>query len=149
MYVVQCCYSFVTMCYVLIIMSILKINENYETDVTNACFVSWFLTRITFVYDSLLFSHEEYQYLDAIRKIIHNGIAKDDRTGVGTRSIFGMQFRYSLRDGMELFPHLITDSATSPRCKVRQCFKQNKNKIENSITCVLSHDSQLTAAKHV
>ncbi|KAK2152201.1 hypothetical protein LSH36_337g02005 [Paralvinella palmiformis] len=50
--------------------------------------------------------HDECQYLDAIRNIIHNGIVKDDRTGVGTRSIFGMQFRYSLRNGV--FPLLTT-----------------------------------------
>ena len=42
---------------------------------------------------------EEEQYLDAVRRIMRDGTERTDRTGVGTRSIFGMQMRYSLRDG--------------------------------------------------
>lgn len=37
------------------------------------------------------------QYLDMLRDIQTNGILKDDRTGTGTRSLFGMQVRYSLK----------------------------------------------------
>ena len=37
--------------------------------------------------------HEEYQYLELIEKIIHHGTTKGDRTGVGTKSIFGTQMR--------------------------------------------------------
>ena len=43
--------------------------------------------------------HEEYQYLELIERIISHGAKKDDRTGVGTLSIFGPQMRFSLRDG--------------------------------------------------
>ncbi|KAJ8676525.1 hypothetical protein QAD02_012312 [Eretmocerus hayati] len=50
--------------------------------------------------------HEEYQYLNLIRQIMKNGAVKPDRTGVGTRSIFGTQMRFSLRDGV--FPLLTT-----------------------------------------
>lgn len=50
--------------------------------------------------------HEEYQYLEAIQYIIENGNKKDDRTGVGTMSVFGMQARYSLRD--DVIPVLTT-----------------------------------------
>jgi len=42
--------------------------------------------------------HEEHQYLDMIRYIINNGKTKMDRTGVGTKSVFSMQSRYSLRN---------------------------------------------------
>jgi hypothetical protein len=43
--------------------------------------------------------HEEFQYLNHIDKIIKHGFKKDDRTGVGTYSLFGAQMRYSLRNG--------------------------------------------------
>jgi len=52
-----------------------------------------------------LFLHEEYMYLDAIRTIIETGFDAGDRTGTGTRSLFGMQQRYDLRKS---FPLLTT-----------------------------------------
>lgn len=50
--------------------------------------------------------HEEYQYLNHIKHILEKGAKTDDRTGVGTYSIFGAQMRYSLRDS--IFPLLTT-----------------------------------------
>lgn len=44
--------------------------------------------------------HEEYQYLNLIKRIIGKGNVKTDRTGTGTHSIFGTQMRFSLRDGI-------------------------------------------------
>jgi dihydrofolate reductase/thymidylate synthase len=49
--------------------------------------------------------HEEYQYLDLIRELIDDGDQMVDRTQVGTRSKFGCQMRFSLR---ESFPLLTT-----------------------------------------
>lgn len=49
--------------------------------------------------------HEEYQYLEAIQKIISEGTLKSNRTGIDTKAIFGMQQRYSLKD---TFPLLTT-----------------------------------------
>jgi hypothetical protein len=43
--------------------------------------------------------HEEYQYLNHIDRIINHGFKKNDRTGVGTYSLFGAQMRYSLKNG--------------------------------------------------
>ena len=45
------------------------------------------------------------QYLDLLRDVMANGIDKSDRTGTGTRSVFGRQLRFDLQAG---FPLLTT-----------------------------------------
>lgn len=41
--------------------------------------------------------HGELQYLGQVEHIMRCGFKKEDRTGTGTLSVFGMQARYSLR----------------------------------------------------
>ena len=42
------------------------------------------------------------QYLELIQDVIDNGTDKSDRTGVGTRSVFGRQLRFDLSAGFPL-----------------------------------------------
>ena len=53
------------------------------------------------------------QYHNMLQDILDNGIDCDDRTGVGTRSVFGYQMRFNLQDG---FPVVTTKKLQFKSC---------------------------------
>jgi thymidylate synthase len=49
--------------------------------------------------------HSEHSYLNALQDILDNGHDRPDRTGVGTRGLFGLQMKFDLSKG---FPAITT-----------------------------------------
>lgn len=47
-------------------------------------------------------NYADENYLSLVEEILEKGEVKDDRTGTGTTSVFGMQRRYDLREGFPL-----------------------------------------------
>lgn len=48
-------------------------------------------------------THPEQQYLDLLTKLLEEGSERVDRTGVGTKALFGQQMRFDLADGFPAF----------------------------------------------
>lgn len=50
-----------------------------------------------------MLKHPEYQYLDLLAKLLEVGDERRDRTGVGTKAVFGHELRFDLAQGFPVF----------------------------------------------
>ncbi|MDO4784285.1 MAG: thymidylate synthase [Propionibacteriaceae bacterium] len=76
------------------------------------------------------------QYLDLLRHIRDHGVDKPDRTGTGTRSVFGYQMRFDLSQGFPL--------VTTKRVHVRSVFGELLWFLRGDTNVAWLHDNRIT-----
>lgn len=81
------------------------------------------------------------QYLDLLQDILDNGQEKNDRTGVGTISVFGRQLRFDLSKG---FPAVTTKKLAWKACKSELIWFLEGSNDERRLAEIL-HDTRDTA----
>lgn len=76
------------------------------------------------------------QYLVLMQKILDEGIAKSDRTGTGTLSIFGHQMRFNLQNGFPL--------VTTKKCHLRSIIYELLWFLKGDTNIAYLHDNKVT-----
>jgi dihydrofolate reductase/thymidylate synthase len=89
----------------IVITDVSPFHKSIKTDTNGNPYYYRFITYNRKNYnkiDDLSFKSEEDEYLKLMRNILYSGVSNDDRTGVGTLSIFGSMLKYNLRDTFPL-----------------------------------------------
>ncbi len=76
------------------------------------------------------------KYLDLLQHIMDNGTVKTDRTGTGTKSVFGYQMRFNMQDG---FPLL-----TTKKCHTRSIIHELLWFLNGDTNIKYLHDNKVT-----
>ncbi len=85
----------------------------------------------------------EKAYLDLLRKVMDEGVDRDDRTGTGTRALFGQTMRFSMKDG---FPALTTKKLAWKAVKSELLWFLEGTGDENRLKEILGSDKTIWSA---